>query len=83
MPFGARMSSLCMQQIDKFITGHLEAKGIDVLIKLDNIVGISAPYDKAIADFNYTVNLLAYLGLPLAVGKAVPPTRDIQSDLAV
>ena len=77
MPFGARMSSLYMQQIAKFITRHLEAKGIDALIYLDDIVGISAPFDKAIADFNYTVDLLAYLGLPLAVGKAVPPTRDI------
>ena len=72
MPFGARMSSLYMQQIAKFITRHLEAKGIDALI-----YRISAPFDKAIADFNYTVDLLAYLGLPLAVGKAVPPTRDI------
>ena len=78
MPFGARLSSLYMQRVAQFIARHLKDKGIEVLIYLDDVVGIADSQEQAQKDFEALQQVLCSLGLPLAAHKMTPPTKVIQ-----
>ena len=73
MLFGARMSSLYMQNVAEFITRSLRTENLKVLIYLDDVVGVASTEDKAMHNFQRVKDLLLALGLPLAEAKSVPP----------
>ena len=77
IPFGSRMSSWFVQNIAEFIMRALKQKGITSLIYLDDILLISDDAATAQHDYEAAQALLLSLGLPLAVRKLSPPSRDL------
>ena len=75
MPFGARSSSLHMTMIAQFISRYLQSVGIDTLIYLDDVIGYAGDEHAAIEQLDFVKGLMEDLGLPLAIGKLIPPTK--------
>ena len=67
-----------MQRVAQYIARHLKSKGINVLIYLDNVVGLAAPEEETQHVFEALQRLLCALGLSLAHHKMTPPTKVIQ-----
>ena len=77
LPFGSRNSSFFMQKIAEYIARYLTMKGACVLIYLDDLVGVAKTMDQAKQQFAGACELLGDLGLPLAINKLAPPSREI------
>lgn len=74
LPFGARMSSLCVQKVAEFINRALSQRGIQCLIYLDDLFLFLPTDGSAYSKFNQALAFLRSLGLPVNFSKLISPT---------
>ena len=77
LPFGSRMSSWYMTNIALFICRALSERGVQSLMYLDDLLLIAPDHLAAERSYQLATSLFSELGLPIAVNKLVPPTRDL------
>lgn len=75
LPFGSRMSSYYMQKIAEFICRALANHGLKTLMYLDDLLIISDSQSQAHLQYDFALQLIQSLGLPVSVNKLVPPSK--------
>lgn len=75
VPFGSRLSSLYMQKIAQFVERALLARGIHLIMYLDDGLAIIHDNDDADKRLLEIINVIRDLGLPLAHEKIQPPSK--------
>lgn len=78
MPFGSRASSYYMQQMAEFIHRAFKARGVYVVIYLDDALFICPRDQDPMGVFSQAITVIRELGLPLAWDKLIAPTRKIK-----
>lgn len=73
LPFGARLSSLYVQQLAEFIMGVLRLKGIIGLVYLNDVFLLFPNHLDADVQFAEAMNIVCSLGLPINYTKLLPP----------
>ena len=76
LPFGARTSAYVMQSVAQFIIRALDAKGIEGLMYLDDLILVS-PTAMAKDHYAQALELLESLGLAVAHNKLQPPNKCV------
>lgn len=77
LPFGARLSSLYVQQIPEFVVRVLASRGITALVYLDDVFLLFSKESDAQARFKEAMYIIRSLGLPINYGKLTPPATQV------
>lgn len=75
VPFGSRTSSLYMQKVACFIQRALLAKGIQIIVYLDDGIILTRPGSDPNKELSVVIQTIRSLGLPLAYDKIQVPSR--------
>lgn len=77
LPFGARLSSLYVQQLAEFIVRVLAARGITALVYLDDVYLLFPAESNSQSQFAEAMYIIRTLGLPINYGKLIPPSTRL------